>query len=174
MEITRESTANGRRLIATATDDAGRLQLTVLASDDQGVRVGSLQADFDTRDAPAAAELMSAVLGSATGTARAGRRRGRKDHWIDDVRRRHPNAYRPWTDDDDGRLTERYRAGSTVQELIGEFGRNRGGIQARLELLGLLADRSDGPAQRVGRPGDDHPARGVGALEADGARGGAG
>ncbi len=57
---------------------------------------------------------------------------------IDKMRQKHPNAYRPWSADDDARLTELFRSSATVSTLVKEFGRQRGAINARLIRLGLV------------------------------------
>lgn len=47
------------------------------------------------------------------------------------------NAYKPWGKDDDAQLTKLYKAGTSVEELVTLFQRNRGGIASRLRKLGL-------------------------------------
>lgn len=54
------------------------------------------------------------------------------------IRETHPNAYRPWTEEQDKELKELYSSGVKVIELMKKFGRKRGGINARLEKLGLV------------------------------------
>jgi hypothetical protein len=56
---------------------------------------------------------------------------------IERARQQHPNAYRPWTPADEGRLAQRYRGGATIKDLCAEFGRQPGGIRARLSKLGI-------------------------------------
>ena len=63
--------------------------------------------------------------------------------------KRHRNQGVRWSAQDDERLAARHRAGAGPRELMGEFGRSRGGIVARLEHLGLIA--ADGSAVRAGR-----------------------
>jgi hypothetical protein len=53
-------------------------------------------------------------------------------------RRRHPNAGARWTADDQARLVQRHHEGASVEELMRELGRNRGGILSRLVQLGEL------------------------------------
>jgi hypothetical protein len=57
---------------------------------------------------------------------------------LEKMREKHPNAYRPWSKEDDARLTELFRANATVSALVKEFGRQRGAINARLIRLGLV------------------------------------
>jgi ATP-dependent DNA helicase PIF1 len=57
---------------------------------------------------------------------------------IDKMRQKHPNAYRPWSAEDDARLSELFRASASVSTLVKEFGRQRGAINSRLIRLGLV------------------------------------
>ncbi len=57
---------------------------------------------------------------------------------LDKLRQKHPNAYRPWTQDDDDKLTTMFEEGTGVAALVKEFGRQRGSIHARLIKLGLI------------------------------------
>jgi hypothetical protein len=56
------------------------------------------------------------------------------------ARKNHPNAFRPWTADDEQMLSEMYGNGATKDELVAALGRQEGGIATRLRGLGLLAD----------------------------------
>lgn len=49
----------------------------------------------------------------------------------------YPNAYKPWSEDDDALLTKLYKEGTSIKELATLFQRNRGGIASRLRKLGL-------------------------------------
>ena len=50
----------------------------------------------------------------------------------------YPNAYAPWTAEDDKRLERLYAKGKSVQDLAATFGRNNGGIKSRLRKLNLI------------------------------------
>ena len=52
-------------------------------------------------------------------------------------RQEYPNAYDPWTEEDDARLTEMWREGVSIDELAEHFGRKRGAIISRMKKLGL-------------------------------------
>ena len=54
------------------------------------------------------------------------------------MREKYPNAYRPWSKEDDVRLTELFRNSTKVATLAKEFGRQRGSINSRLIRLGLI------------------------------------
>lgn len=56
---------------------------------------------------------------------------------LDTVRTVHPNSHRRWTPEDDHRLTELARAGSTIPDLMNHFGRNENAIRARLIRNGV-------------------------------------
>jgi len=55
-----------------------------------------------------------------------------------EIREKHPNAYRPWSKEQDEELKKLFSEGRKVLELMKIFGRKRGGINARLEKLGLV------------------------------------
>ncbi len=57
---------------------------------------------------------------------------------LDKIRAKHPNAYRPWSEDDDAKLTELFNNSAKVSELVKVFGRQRGAINSRLIKLGLV------------------------------------
>ena len=59
------------------------------------------------------------------------------EKYIEEVRKEHPNAYQPWTKEDEELLVALFNDGKTVIELSKSFQRNEGGIKARLEKLGL-------------------------------------
>jgi hypothetical protein len=57
---------------------------------------------------------------------------------LEKIREKYANAYRPWSKEDDARLTELFRDNTKITTLIKEFGRQRGSIQSRLIRLGLV------------------------------------
>lgn len=57
---------------------------------------------------------------------------------LEKMRQKHPNAYRPWSKEDDAKLTELFRESKKVSELVKTFGRQRGAINSRLIRLGLI------------------------------------
>ncbi len=54
-----------------------------------------------------------------------------------EIREKHPNAYRPWSKEEDEELGKLFISGLPIKDLMAKFGRKRGGITARLEKLGL-------------------------------------
>ncbi|MFA6177822.1 MAG: PIF1 family DEAD/DEAH box helicase [Candidatus Paceibacterota bacterium] len=55
-----------------------------------------------------------------------------------EIREKHPNAYRPWSKEQDEELKKLFTSGAKIIDLMKSFGRKRGGITARLEKLGLV------------------------------------
>ncbi|MFJ8098567.1 helix-turn-helix domain-containing protein [Streptomyces griseofuscus] len=76
-----------------------------------------------------------------------------KAYTVEDKRKTHPNAYAPWSTEDDKLLAERCAQGVPLDGLSREFGRNKGGIAARLKKINAV-----GPAAKEAREygEDDH------------------
>ena len=55
-----------------------------------------------------------------------------------ELRKTYPNAYMPWSSEEDDALTIRFNMGATVADMVTDFGRQPGSIQMRLEKLGLV------------------------------------
>ncbi|GAA3201060.1 hypothetical protein ACFO1B_05930 [Dactylosporangium siamense] len=95
---------------------------------------GAGQGAAETPDAP-----VVAGVGRAAGGVRHEPREAKTPHTpaytMEDLRRVHPNSHKPWRPEDDARLAERAAQGATVNELMSEFGRNRGAIAARLNRV---------------------------------------
>lgn len=60
-----------------------------------------------------------------------------KSYSIDDIRNTHPNAYNPWTSEEENMLISEYKTGKTIEELMVILGRQRGGITSMLRKLGI-------------------------------------
>ncbi len=56
------------------------------------------------------------------------------------IREKHPNAYMPWSDEDDEALTAGFENDTTINALAKEFGRKPGAIRSRLVKLGLIEE----------------------------------
>jgi hypothetical protein len=67
-------------------------------------------------------------------------------------RKKHPNLYAKWTDEDDERLRELHGTGSSVADLADDLGRSHGGVTARLVKLGLLPPEQGQWAMRGPKP----------------------
>ena len=64
------------------------------------------------------------------------------EEYVEKVRKDYPNAFQPWTKEDEELLTALFNDGKTVIELSKSFQRNEGGIKARLAKLGLEVKES--------------------------------
>ena len=60
-----------------------------------------------------------------------------KTYLLDEIRKRHPAAYLPWSEEEEGRLRKAYLAGTPIAEMAQIHGRKRGGIIARLRRMGF-------------------------------------
>ncbi len=63
-----------------------------------------------------------------------------KGHGFDKIREKHPNAFRPWSKEQDEELKEFFANGIPMEELAKTFGRKTGAIQMRLVKLGLVEE----------------------------------
>src|SRR3989344_482068 len=61
-----------------------------------------------------------------------------KGHGFDKIREKHPNAFRPWSKEQDEELKEFFANGTGIEELSKTFGRKTGAIKMRLVKLGLM------------------------------------
>jgi ATP-dependent exoDNAse (exonuclease V) alpha subunit len=52
---------------------------------------------------------------------------------VEKMRKTYPNAYRPWSKNDDEKLRKMFLDGSTVEDLSDEFGRHVGAVSIRLQ-----------------------------------------
>lgn len=59
-----------------------------------------------------------------------------KAYSVEQIRAQHPQAYRPWTEDNDVLLAHYFDKGMSVSELAEKFGRNEGAIRSRLKKIG--------------------------------------
>lgn len=58
-----------------------------------------------------------------------------KAYDVQEIRKRYPKAYAPWTDEEDNELLKKYKIGISSRELAKIFGRQAGAIRSRLEKL---------------------------------------
>lgn len=64
-----------------------------------------------------------------------------KAYTLEEKRAKHPNAYRPWTKEDDDKLQQLFASGTNISELCKIFCRNLGAITSRLNKLGMVSKR---------------------------------
>jgi hypothetical protein len=60
-----------------------------------------------------------------------------KAYSVEKIRGQFPNAYAPWTDEDDSKLEIMFCEKKKVKEIAKFFGRNEGAINSRIKQLGL-------------------------------------
>ncbi len=62
---------------------------------------------------------------------------GDKTYSVELVRTKHGEAYKPWTPEQDEKLTQLFNNNTSDSDIIKHFGRNAGAIRSRLRKLGL-------------------------------------
>src|SRR5205823_1890826 len=60
-----------------------------------------------------------------------------RGHGFDKIREKHPNAFRPWSKEQDDELKDFFAGGQSIEKLAESFGRKTGAIRMRLVKLGL-------------------------------------
>jgi hypothetical protein len=60
-----------------------------------------------------------------------------KAYSVEDIRKQYPNAYAPWSADDDAKLESLFCEGTKVKKIAQIFGRNEGAINSRIKKLEL-------------------------------------
>ncbi len=63
-----------------------------------------------------------------------------KGHGFDKIREKHPNAFRPWSKEQDEELKEFFGNGVPIADLSQTFGRKTGAIKMRLIKLGMIEE----------------------------------
>ena len=56
-----------------------------------------------------------------------------------EIREKHPQAYRPWTEAEEKELKKMFERGKQMKEMSEKIGRKPGGIRSRLKKLGLIS-----------------------------------
>jgi hypothetical protein len=119
-------------VVATRTDvdraePTPRVMITLEAGGPGGEPVAEGSLDLDVAVAAKVAELVSDGLLSATGADRSPRRRSAG---------RPAQQGRPWNEEMDAELENRWIAGESVAQIAAYFERTPGGIRARLPRVG--------------------------------------
>ncbi|OXM62048.1 helix-turn-helix domain containing protein [Amycolatopsis vastitatis] len=119
-------------VVATRTDvdraePTPRVMITLEAGGPGGEPVAEGSLDLDAELADTVADLVADGLLSATGAGRAPRRRSAG---------RPAQQGRPWSEEMDAELENRWIAGESVAEIAAYFERTPGGIRARLPRVG--------------------------------------
>ncbi|MEG3633090.1 MULTISPECIES: hypothetical protein [Micromonospora] len=116
------------------------------AIDDQGQTVGLMTGTLRRADLLTVTKAITTTVGGVAVTLGLATPHASLD--LDEIRKDYPNAFEPWTADDDRRLIRRFHEGASMAELCSEFGRNVGGISSRLKLHKLTAPKPPQPASR--------------------------
>jgi len=66
-----------------------------------------------------------------------------RDKMIEELRKTHPNAFMPWTDEQVEMLKAGFSDGLTIPELAEQLGRKEGAIIVRLKKLGLISETEE-------------------------------
>ena len=64
----------------------------------------------------------------------------RKDYFevIEKIKKESPNAYNPWTKEEEQQLANLYNQGKQIKEIATTLQRQQGGIKSRLKKIGLI------------------------------------
>ncbi len=64
-----------------------------------------------------------------------------KKYSVEEMRKTYPNAYRPWSKEEDAKLVQMFNAGKKTKAMSESLGRQGGSIRSRLEKLGLQSTK---------------------------------
>jgi len=153
VELRRETRVGGRvyEVTVSVSEDA-RADLSVVACDEDRQVYSDLRGVLSPDDLGVLARVLGAELASLA--AWYGVPVDARSYTLAEKRREHHNAYAPWTPGEEQRLLRRHGEGATVDELSAEFGRNAGGIRARLEKLVAVAATDPDAGPPFDDPGD--------------------
>lgn len=146
VDVTREVVVDDRTIRVRASYRyGGDVTVDLAIENGEGERCGNLAGTVAPADLLSASKAVASLL-AAVATV-LGQPATDKSAEFEEVRRRYPNAYKPWTTAEEARLIERYRTQPSVAALAREFGRRPGGIAHRLEHLNLrsLSDQRGEP-----------------------------
>ncbi|WP_433219411.1 hypothetical protein ACQP00_15140 [Dactylosporangium sp. CS-047395] len=134
-KVTKTTTVRGRTYkISAAATGSEDIDIEVLLLNGSDTEIGRLAGRIPRPSLHAVALSLTALAG-ITGGPRAP---GSGNKRIDELRKTYPNAYQPWTDEDDQQLAKLYGDGTSIKDLSTAFGRRTGAIVARLAVLGQI------------------------------------
>jgi hypothetical protein len=67
-----------------------------------------------------------------------GRRDEQREAVVAQARERNAQAFAPWTEEEEQRVSKRYRAGETIQAIARDHRRSPRAIELRLQRMGVL------------------------------------
>jgi len=138
------------QVTASSTGDE-RIGLSLVGWNPAGEVVSEISGGISPADLAPVADALTSTLAGLAALRRQRLSSAAAQAAAGPVLKRHRNQGVRWSAEDDERLAARHRAGAGPKELMGEFGRSRGGIIARLEHLGLITP--DGVAVSAGEIG---------------------
>lgn len=136
LEVTRSMISQGKvfRLHLKHLDQA-TVAVDLEIGDDDGHDDGRLHGQLLAADLAAASRALTSLFGGAASVLLPSPGSPAAKERLEKIRKKHPNAYTPWTAEDDQRLLQLYAANVGVPELARRFGRQPSAIRARLEKV---------------------------------------
>jgi hypothetical protein len=136
MTLEREVTEAGRTYQVTASVLAdGRTAISLRSGPADAMVLNEISGHIAPEDLPMIARILRPELAGIA--AWQGIRLDPPD-WFDrreQLLRDHPNAYAPWTQEQEQQLLDLHESGASIREIARRLGRRSGGITARLEKL---------------------------------------
>ncbi len=138
IEVTRSMISQGQvfRLRLQRVDDTA---VTVdLQIGEVNQPSGRLQGQLGIADMVPAARALTSLLGGAAailGRAAGSTSTSERIERIERIRQKYPNAYTPWTAENDGKLLELHHAKVSVVDMARHFGRKPTAITSRLDKV---------------------------------------
>jgi hypothetical protein len=132
IEITRSTIAEGqpfRLHLRQAESETVTIDLVVGGPDQP---VGQLHGQLRLSDVGPASRMLASLLGGVAATFGEPPTVTPAQERIDRLREKHPNAYLPWTAEDDRRLRDLHQREVSIAELASTFGRQPSAIKSRL------------------------------------------
>lgn len=141
LHLARDMILNGRHCTLRVTVvNADDVDVEFRAKDEHENVAGLLAGTVRTADLLTVAKAITSMLGATAVALGQAVPNNRLD--LESIREIYPNAYEPWSADEEARLIQRCQEGATMLELRSEFGRNARGIEARIKLHGLPKPRT--------------------------------
>jgi ATP-dependent DNA helicase PIF1 len=105
----------------------------------------SADAEFDKMSGTELKSLQDAAIVGMGGVLEAKKRAAVMEQGgkLAELRKKYPNAGRPWSQEDSDAMVARFEAGEKEKEIAKHFGRKPSAIHARLVQLGIIEDDSD-------------------------------
>lgn len=105
---------------------------------------------FEAMEEREHAELVRNFIAASGGKEHSGSPVARRDvmsatpakkYSVEEMRKKYPNAYRPWSKEEDAKLSGLFKAGGKTKTIAETLGRQAGSIRSRLDKLGLQSTK---------------------------------